>query len=439
MVGFAANLMSKPWFLGYISKSEATMLLQQEPANTFIVRLHKSHRGTLACSYSSNRGVQHHVIQLDKSGYSMLNCEGSYPTLDELIARSSFLKLALNQLWMRSSHFIGEATKEEAELLLHDLNEGIYVVRLQSMLGASLTTNGLTPGSSTSSPPHSPVASSPPSPRPVQAISHAGPSSATHIHLPTISSSLLGTAGHHHNLRDTCFFVSVTSSAGSIKHFLIPCDQSGSVIVGGKSYVDLPHYLEQHKAIFSMPFAPSLPRFRSRLDSSIGSSSPSPTTSRFSSSSSSNSSGGNTGIMNILSSSSSTPNIIALSSSAGIPRFSVNGDSPTSPFTPTISQDDLSVPTSNFGIAQLVSSSPSPTPEDELPVIDIQSLSLPCSGFSNTNTRTAHHKKTWKPLTSQQLNPLDITYRDMWAELLRFYHVPVPEAKLPPKTAPVTR
>lgn len=41
----------------------------------------------------------------------------------------------------------------------------------------------------------------------------------------------------------------------------------------------------------------------------------------------------------------------------------------------------------------------------------------------------------WTPLSDQEINPLSLSYKDIWADLLRYYHVPVPEAKLPPKTA----
>jgi len=364
LMAFPAVLMSKPWFAGYLSKSEATMLLNHEPPNTFLVRLHKNNRGALACSYTSNRGVQHHVIIREKSGYSMSHCAGTFATIDELIAHNSFLQHALAEPWMRSVHFLGEATKEDAEQILDGLHEGIYVLRLQS-----------------------PTSTPPPSP-----FSPATSSSGT----PTASSV---------TLRETPLCISATASAGTFRHANIPRDSQGNVVVNGTPYPDLQAYLDAHKSVFSMPFSPSLPRFRTHLDSKL---SPSLNThvpsnaSRFSAS------------LNMSNSSS-----LSLSSSVGIPRTLSND----SDFSPAISRDDLSLPSLAIG-----SSSTAIHPEhgDYLPIIDVQTLSLHPVPSS---------KRPWTPLTSSQINPLGITYKDMWAELLRYYHVPVPEAKIPPKTA----
>jgi hypothetical protein len=362
LVSFPAILMSKPWFIGYLSKSEATMLLQQEPLDTFIVRLHKNNRGTLACSYTSNRGVQHSVIVRDKFGYTMLKSAGTFASLDELISHNPFLKHELAQPWVRSNTFLGESTKEEAEQMLEGLNEGVYVIRLQ-----------ITPVSS----------SSPPLSSSSNALATAPPSTT-------------------HTFRETSFIVSVNTSAGSIRHLLIPTTLDGNVVVGGKSYSSITSYLESHKATFSMPFSPSLPRFRSRLDSKVSPNSPSTSSgTRFSQN------------LNLSGSS------LSLSSSVGIPRSVSSGSSFSSP---NISQDDLALTSSLAGISMaqhLV--------DDELPIIDV--LLTPTRSKSPRNT-----KSPWKPLTYDQVNPLNITYKDMWAELLRYYHVPVPEAKIPPKT-----
>lgn len=340
------------------------MLLNHEPPNTFLIRLHKNNRGALACSYTSNRGVQHHVIIREKSGYSMSHCAGTFATIDELIAHNSFLQHELAEPWMRSGHFLGEATKEDAEQILDGLHEGIYVLRLQ-------------PPISTPSPPP---------------FSSATSSSGTHT-------------GSNLPLRETPLCISVTSSAGTFRHANIPRDSQGNVVVNGISYLDLQAYLDAHKSVFSMPFSPSLPRFRTHLDSKLSPSlnAHNQNTSRFSAS--------------LTMSNSSS---LSLSSSVGIPR-TLSNDSDFS--SPAMSRDDLSLPTLAISTSSAVIH---PEHSDYLPVIDVQTLSL------NVAPST---KRPWTPLTAAQINPLGITYKDMWAELLRYYHVPVPEAKIPPKTA----
>jgi hypothetical protein len=368
LVVFPATLMSKPWFAGYLSKSEATMLLQQEPWNTFLVRLHKNSRGTLACSYVSNRGVQHQVIVREKFGFSMSHCAGTFNTIDELIAHNSFLQHEFAQPWMRSNHFLGEATKEEAEQILEGLNEGVYVIRLQNM-------------PSTSSSPTLMAAS-------VSANVAPVPKATT----PT--------------WRETAYAISVNTGSGFFKHALIPRDLQGQVVVNNKTYTDLQAYLDSHKTIFSMPFSPSLPRFRSHLDSKLSPSmsATGSAAARFSAS---------------LTMSGSS---LSLSSSVGIPRSLSSGSDFSSP---NVSQDDLSIPAPSNSIS---SSHIQEDLDDDMPIIDVMTLSL--------NPSAPSSKKPWKPLTPSQLNPLGITYKDMWAELLRYYHVPVPEAKIPPKTMP---
>ena len=490
MVPFAADLMQRSWFHGYLTKSEASSLLQQEPPNTFIVRLNKSSRGMLACSYtSSNRGVLHLMIQRDSNGYSMLNCEGSYPTLDQLIEHTPFLKTDLAQSWARSPYFLGEATKDEAEALLEGLMDGSYVVRLQwtpsgspsppNMLSASTTSIANTSSSSTSSSSfHSALSSQATSPTTSSSTrgsfshgsmiavtasgrSHSGsnPTVATNPN-PTIqdaslqqksmpniaisspadhnsssaaptsaphgithhSSVLVSSQPHHPHsssanslapaaYRDFSFLLTVKSSVvpGGMKHVILSRDAKGAIVLGGKTYDNLLMFLEVHKSSYSIPFSPGLQRWRAHLEaelvqvrnasghsiSSAASGTASPST-RFSA--------------NL----SVSVGSLSLSSSVGIPRTK-SGESLEYMSSPAVSRDDLSLAHSSAGTE-------SNSGEDELPIIDVSSLNL---GIPKV--------RAWRPLTDLEVNPRGITFKDMWAELLRYYHVPVPEAKIPPK------
>lgn len=192
--------------------------------------------------------------------------------------------------------------------------------------------------------------------------------------------------------------------SGIIRHTILPRDlHGGSLLVHGKAYSDVISYLDANHKVYVVPFSPSSTRFRNQLDAPSGSSSPGPASMRFSASLTLSGSG------------------TSLSSSMGIPRAKTtddedNQDNADAISTPAISQDDLSL---HLGLVN----SDSGIIDNEVPVIDISVLNL-----------TPPKKKSqWKPLTDSQVNPKSITYRDMWAELLRYYHVPVPEAKIPPK------
>lgn len=566
-VDLGTHLMKRLWFLGFLSKTEATMLLHQEPVGTYLVRLHKNARASLVCSYvSHNRSIQHHIVQRDRLGYSMLNCAGVFPSLEEMFSNSAFLKVPYPEAWIRSQHFFGDANREESESLLEGLPPGTFAIRLQPI--------GCIPLSALQLP-------------------SSGPMSSHSSHKMS-------------NFKETAFVFSAVTNSGSIRHTYAPRDIKGRLVVGGKYWSDATSYLAEHKSVYATPFTPSHPRFRARLDSQlVVLVSPTPTrpstrhTSGLNASSSSLSS--STGkIPRSLRSTTSDSDLTTspahsrddLSSPANCrcdsPLF--DEDTPIfelGPSAPTVSHDpspfhsangllggSLGMSSMRVGFGNHMMAPPVPgvhtrsnppstanasvthpanrhhTIEHNFPlnasltVEYAQSMgnrgsgsrekrasigsawpnanasdSVPPSGSgavihhppstgsanrggvpqdalsgskhstqgalhggvgahpsnarpaiasssaaifapsANSSQFQAHYSvdsKTlaesnnipfggpltrvkWTPLTDQEINPLSLSYKDVWADLLRYYHVPVPEAKLPPKTAAAPR
>lgn len=296
-VAWGAALCAQPWFVGFLNKNEATMLLQQEPQGTFLVRMHKTVRGALVISYVSHaRGILHHIVQRDKIGFSMLNCEGAWPTLEELIEHSHFLAspYASKHLpveLIRSHYFLGEAGRENAEALFEGLAPGVFAVRLQPLAfvppstllsNSSLYKN--TPNS-TSSPPApsndlNESSNSTQSPHnsnstrsPASAHPQSSPASTTHSNSPSLvpiecPTSPAITSSPVSGFKDVCIILSTMAGNGLVRHTYVLRDFEERIFVAGKPYETLATYLEAHKSNFVVPFSPSISRFKTQLDTS---------------------------------------------------------------------------------------------------------------------------------------------------------------------------
>lgn len=570
--------MQRLWFLGFLSKNEATMLLHQEPVGTFLVRLHKNARGTLVCSYVSHTHVvQHHIIQRDRVGFSMLNCAGVYSTIEEMIEHSSFLNRPYSESWIRSQYFLGDASREESESLLEGLSPGTFVVRLQ----------------------------------PTTAIPTAS------LHSANMNASNAPSTPILTQFKETSYVISSVATSGAIRHWYAPRDLQGNLAIAGKTWSSMPSYLADHRSVFTTQFSPSNSRFRARLDSQVVALvSPAPIrhSTRFSTGLAASNSSISSSAGKIPRSLRSTTSDSDIGSSPAHSRDDVSSprnhrcDSPDfdedvpifeigslafastdpSPFRSangsfagslgaTARKNELNPglaphhagpfgSRSNPGSTTLNSSTTDPTTKyhtteqrfqlnasvatDYLQVMGNRGSSTrdkrsasgstkwPPSNASDSappgsSTTVAHHHSTplvkdshmsahgkesgaprpvrgsnlhestfvsatgptqlsgpasghhsiasssaacfapsitssqflpsafgdsktlaestqvpaeaprarvkWRPLTDQEINPLSLSYKDIWADLLRYYHVPVPEAKIPPKTAPISQ
>lgn len=206
------------------------MLLHQEPIGTYLIRLHKNARGTLVCSYvSHNHSVQHHIIQKDRLGFSMLNCAGVFSSLDDMIEHSAFLKNPYSESWIRSQYFLGDASREEADSLLEGLAPGTFALRLQP--------TGCIPLSS--------------------------------LQLPNASALTSHSSQKMSQFKDTSLVFSSVTNSGSIRHTYAPRDMDGKIIVSGKAWESVASYLAEYRSTYVTPLSPAHPRFRSRLDSQV--------------------------------------------------------------------------------------------------------------------------------------------------------------------------
>lgn len=316
---FSSDLHKKVWFHGHLTKEEATRLLMLEPPNTFIIRLKSSSRGGLAVSYKSNRNIQHHIIQRDKSGYSILNFEGYYENLDDLVGKQEFLKLPYPVQWIKHSWFLGNASRAEATCLLQNTQHGTYSIFLNPPpLAGSLT-----------------------------AMTLSGSRDTNYI------------SGSSKDLQLTLCL----KDGDDVTFKTLISENSTSYFFSGKQFSSLEQVMSTMSQQFISGFEPQKQSTRGELQNSFGTLSESVSSSSMS-----------------------------LSSSVIITRKRHSKDFDSG----NVSDEERAKPSILYEDSSEESSS-----EDLAP------------------------RGRWSPLTQNQINPMNLTYNDIWIELAKTYRIPI--------------
>ncbi|KAL6069950.1 Phosphatidylinositol 3-kinase regulatory subunit gamma [Balamuthia mandrillaris] len=131
-----------PWFHGFLSSREATLLLEQQPIGTFLIRFSRSSSGSFALAVVNSPGNVLHILieSAQPDGFKIEEEDGEgtkiFGTLEDIIDHYSvFLKFPFNSDLPRESWFHGDVSSSESEELLADHPHGTFLIRFSSRSG----------------------------------------------------------------------------------------------------------------------------------------------------------------------------------------------------------------------------------------------------------------------------------------------------------------
>ncbi|PRP79805.1 copine-8-like [Planoprotostelium fungivorum] len=130
------NILSCPWFCGFISKSETDHLLYNQPVGTFLVRFSATNAGAFAIAYVSTNGVAQILISSDKMSGVVVkeqDFERYFPSIFELIDYyKSILTIPYDNILPFESFYEGDMSRTEAEEALGQQAAGTFIARFSS-------------------------------------------------------------------------------------------------------------------------------------------------------------------------------------------------------------------------------------------------------------------------------------------------------------------
>lgn len=131
------EMLAKPWFHGFLSRDDATKLLEVEPKGTFMVRFSSTKPGSFSLAHTmDNLVVNHVIVHTRDNGFAIRedsSKEKLFPTVSHLIeAYSAILIKPYSQRFPRELWWHGDLSAEEAQELLKDKKPGTFLIRFSS-------------------------------------------------------------------------------------------------------------------------------------------------------------------------------------------------------------------------------------------------------------------------------------------------------------------
>jgi len=126
-------ILTAKWWAGYVSPYEAECLLYLQPQGHYLVSV-SSVPGTIAVAYvSAPKEVKLMQVTSSPEGYSIVNTNAKYASMDQLIQSQSYLKEPLEVKFISEGlHFMGALETSNAENLLQQCQDKTYLTRLST-------------------------------------------------------------------------------------------------------------------------------------------------------------------------------------------------------------------------------------------------------------------------------------------------------------------
>eukprot|EP01117_Protostelium_nocturnum_P015430 TRINITY_DN5987_c0_g1_i2.p1 TRINITY_DN5987_c0_g1~~TRINITY_DN5987_c0_g1_i2.p1 ORF type:complete len:1175 (+),score=294.85 TRINITY_DN5987_c0_g1_i2:242-3766(+) len=139
------EILSQGWFQGFLSSSEARLLIQRESPGTFLIRFSSSKPGSFAIAFKSKSSV-HHILIHSSVRYFNKNEHYHFALYEEATGKMknfdsvgsivshycNVLTTPYSSTLPKARWFQGDLTGEEASDLLRGNNPGTYLIRFNS-------------------------------------------------------------------------------------------------------------------------------------------------------------------------------------------------------------------------------------------------------------------------------------------------------------------
>lgn len=142
VVNNVRNILTAPWFHGFLTSREAELLLEDQPIGTFLIRFSRSSGGSFALAFvQEHRKILHILIQsCMPEGFKIDEEEGDkskyFESLQDIVDHYSiFLQHSFTSELPRESWFHGDVSPPEAIELLQGHPEGTFLIRFSSQPG----------------------------------------------------------------------------------------------------------------------------------------------------------------------------------------------------------------------------------------------------------------------------------------------------------------
>jgi hypothetical protein len=128
------DILSQPWFHGFLTNDEAERLLEPCDAGTFLVRFSHSTPGSFAVNVKAQQNISI-KIETTKEGFAVKEDENYrvFPSISKIVLNySSFLRTPYTEKLAHEPWFFGDLTSDESRYFLADEPIGTFLVRFSS-------------------------------------------------------------------------------------------------------------------------------------------------------------------------------------------------------------------------------------------------------------------------------------------------------------------
>uniref|UniRef100_A0A7S1VQ07 Uncharacterized protein n=1 Tax=Sexangularia sp. CB-2014 TaxID=1486929 RepID=A0A7S1VQ07_9EUKA len=131
------SMLAKPWFHGFLSRDDATKLLEVEPVGTYMVRFSSTKPGSFSLAHTMAQGkVNHVIIHTRSNGFAIREDnakEKLFPTVQHLVdAYEGILVQPYMQTFPRQLWWHGDISGDEASDLLKGRKPGTFLIRFSA-------------------------------------------------------------------------------------------------------------------------------------------------------------------------------------------------------------------------------------------------------------------------------------------------------------------